>query len=229
MTRASHWLIGLTVILAGGVWSLSRDPARTGARPDPGPVSLRRSEGPPDEEMAGSVATGARSNAGPPMIAIRAIDHEGRPAVGIRVVVAANRELAGQSTRSVETRAPGGEVQILVEDLLTLARENRDEVFIGLALPCREPPGTIVPITPVPDEPLELRLPATGAIVVSLAASDGGTVRLFPDREVRDGLPSLARRSLRVPLQGGEARFPHVGLGLQFEISASLEGTTGRI
>jgi len=169
---------------------------------------------------------------------IRVRDENGQPAPGVTVAL---RVSVGDDFSMDLLRArtgPDGLGSIAhagaFAKLFPFAEVGTSSAALAAVLP--EPVGQEIDLAQLPAEPVELRLPPTGSVIVKLRTADGAgfhdplLVALSKAREDHEdsaawqepGMPGFDAVSQRMP--GGEFRFDHVGLGLTIQASAAFPG-----
>jgi hypothetical protein len=162
-----------------------------------------------------------------PSLRVRVLEAEGRPAAGVPVALKRKPDVDSYAYARATTGRDG--VATFRDALLTLAKAGESPLVV-VELPLVYPPrATLAPApAPLPVEPLELRLPPCGSLVVRVLDTDGEPVRgerktltlgaLPPEGAEPSGAadPKSRRRLTCVDLAGATVRFPRVELGRRF-------------
>lgn len=175
---------------------------------------------------------------------------EADTALRVRVANAQNHDLAGvpvglrsmqdeQSEWLVE-RTTGSDGRAVFSHLqrLVFHRSGSADLELAPALPLHDPPVIPVRMSAIPAEEQLLILPATGSVVVRLLDPDRrpmldaarvvlqATTEQRPEWLEETEFYQQARNgSHAMESTQGEARFPHVGLGMGLEVGVDFDGT----
>ncbi|MCP3915854.1 MAG: sigma-70 family RNA polymerase sigma factor [bacterium] len=149
------------------------------------------------------------------VLRVRVVDSEGAPASGVPVGLAGDAE---QSYRGVT--AADGVAQL--EHALASVREW-GALHAGCDFPGAERRAVTLDLDALPSEPVELVLPPVGEVVVGFPQpAEGRAFAVLLDRS----LPETRRfaHSLVREINGGEARFAHIGVGALLELTVIRTG-----
>lgn len=161
----------------------------------------------------------------------RVLDDANRPLAGVRVCLADDEGIAEQVAGAWRvSEAPDGIATFRHVQQFVNERWQGDGV---VALDCPTDPLVFAPVRfdDLPAEPIELRLPATGAVVLTLVDQDGRRVD-----DTRDELSAQiavltdgGQRRHQVGFRGAELRLQPVGLGLRLAVRVDEPEVTGSI
>jgi len=161
---------------------------------------------------------------------VQVLDHQGAPAIGVPVVLSAREGQGGSASVRKVSRPPDGVAVFLDFGLFRAALTDQEQAFAAAALAAPEPAWAPFPLEQPPDQPVVLRLPPTGELVVQLrGAGAARRCTLAPLPGEGDRRPFLAFGGVNEPVVDGQALFRHVPLGLRYRATLDLEGYSGSV
>lgn len=147
-------------------------------------------------------------------VSARVLDSEDRPVSGITVGLLRGDDRTIGIGRSDEKGL--AELMFQLEEL----RPEHGNPKLSLQIALADPFHREIDVDDLPTEPVVLRMPPTGEVVVKADAPPGDTaVTLRPAGEAHD--PRRGDRLGHAVFVDGVARFEHVGLGKRFDLEAS--------
>lgn len=161
---------------------------------------------------------------------VRVLDHTGRPRIGVPVSILRD---SGGSPVPVITRMSAGDDSLAtfprIRQLIGTGQPGA-RYRVALAFPCKNGPFIELDGLNPPSEVLELRMPATGRLVVRVVDEAGAPLGEVANATLgatldEDGRP-LQYGATTQRIVGGRATFPFVGVGSRFELR--LDGSRKR-
>ena len=162
--------------------------------------------------------------------AVQVVDAEGKPAAGVRVVLVAREDLGSSGAYWSLSRPPDGLASFPDFGLYYgSVRSQQASGFVSAVLARSETEWLSFPLDPLPEQPLVLRLPPAGEVVVQIVGDHGAarqcTLTAIPADERLPGFSAF--RGLTAAVEDGQALFRHVPLGQRFRATLDLEGADG--
>jgi hypothetical protein len=168
----------------------------------------------------------------PLAIPLRVVDGEGARVAGVEVALAeAERSLHLDSSLRATTDG-AGEARIADLELEEALQSPSRKFVAGFAFPNLPPVSVPVAVDPPPADPVELTLPATGALAFHLVDENGAELAVAGSLQLNaataaeagdSGRKRGASQSIHVDLdETGHGTAPRVGLGLDFRAAPSV-------
>lgn len=161
---------------------------------------------------------------------VRVLDDGGRPRSGVEVVLM--RDRGGAPAPVLKRRSSGADAIATFPRIRQLIGDpaSPSRFTITFGFPCMDPPRIELDGDVALDETIDLRMPATGRVVVRVLDETGGPLKEVANATLGPSLDPSGRpiqySATPMRIVGGRATFPFVGVGSTFEVR--LDGSRDR-